>query len=123
MKKNPNIRTFEEHLTKHRGAPGTPGREAFERKAEAFKIGVLIGEARREQGLTQKQLAERAGVSESYISRIENDASAMRLDTLLRIVQTGLGGEITVSMVFAPAAAPKTDKPKAPPVPMAMQRG
>lgn len=123
MKKNPNIGTFEEHLTKHRGALGTPGREAFERKAEAFKIGVLIGEARREQGLTQKQLAERAGVSESYISRIENDASTMRLETLLRVVQTGLGGTVMVSMTFAPVAAQKAAKIKASRVPMAMQRG
>lgn len=123
MKNNPNIRSFEEHLTKHRGAPGTPEREAFNRKAEAFKIGVLIGEARRAYGMTQKQLAEKAGVSESYISRIENDASSMRLDTLMRIVQTGLGGEIIVSMTFAPAAAPKVAKPKAPTAPVVMQRG
>lgn len=119
MKKNPNIRTLEEHLTKYRGAPGTPEREAFERKAEAFRIGVLIGEARRAQGLTQKQLAESAGVSESYISLIENDASGMRIETLLRVVQIGLGGTVAVSLTFAQVPA----KPKAAPLARAMQHG
>ncbi len=48
---------------------------------ETFKIGVLIAEARKKQNLTQQQLAEKIGTTKNYISRIENNASDIRLST------------------------------------------
>ncbi|MFN0036772.1 MAG: helix-turn-helix domain-containing protein [Saprospiraceae bacterium] len=97
MKDNSNITTFEEHLTKKYGHVGTAKRDAFEHGFEAFKLGVLIEEARRNLGLTQQQLADRTGTTKNYISRIEHDASDIRLSTLLRIVQQGLGGKLVLS--------------------------
>jgi len=54
-------------------------------------IGRLIREARIKKRLTQKELAEKSGTTRSYISRIENGHSGIELDTLRKIVETGLG--------------------------------
>lgn len=50
--------------------------------------------------MTQDELAKKCGTSKSYISRIENNASDIRLSTLMRIVQMGLGGQITLTLNF-----------------------
>lgn len=88
---NKNLTSFTDHLDEQYGNPGTPAREAYEAEFETFKLGVMIQELRKEQGLTQKQLAEKCGTTKTYISRIENDASDIRLSTLMKIVHNGLG--------------------------------
>jgi transcriptional regulator with XRE-family HTH domain len=45
-------------------------------------------------GMTQEDLAAKCGTNKSYISRIENDASDIKLSTLIKIIKTGLGGEL-----------------------------
>lgn len=61
MKKkiNKNITTFEEHLNKQYGKRGTKKREKYEQGFEAFKLGVMLEEARKKMGLTQEQLAKK----------------------------------------------------------------
>lgn len=54
-------------------------------------IGRLIREARIKKRLTQEELALKSGTTRSYISRIENGHSGIELDTLRKIVETGLG--------------------------------
>lgn len=99
MKKaNKNITYWDDHLDKKYGKPGTSTREKYEQEFEAFKLGVLIQEARKRQNLTQQQLAERVGTTKNYISRIENNASDIRLSTLMRIIREGLGGHLTLSL-------------------------
>ena len=44
-------------------------------------------ELRKERSMTQEQLADRWGKTKNYISRIENDASDIRLSTLQQIVR------------------------------------
>jgi HTH-type transcriptional regulator / antitoxin HipB len=100
MKKNKNIITFEELLERKYGKRGTPLREEYEQRYEAFKLGVLIEEARKKQNMTQEQLAQKCGTNKSYISRIENDASDIRLSTLMKIVNLGLGGKLRFSVEF-----------------------
>jgi transcriptional regulator with XRE-family HTH domain len=46
------------------------------------EIGSAIREARKEQGLSQRRLARRAGTSQDAISRIERGAEAPTLDRL-----------------------------------------
>ena len=67
-------------------------------QGEAFKIGVLIQEARKRKNLTQEELALKVGTTKNYISRIENNASDIRLSTLMRIIREGLDGH--VSLIF-----------------------
>lgn len=91
---------WEAHLEKKYGKTGTPTRNKYEEEFESFKIGVLIQEARKQRNMTQSELAEKAGTTKNYISRIENDASDIRLTTLMRIVREGLGGHLKLSLDF-----------------------
>jgi len=98
MSKKNKITTFEQHLEKQYGKRGTKKREKFEQGFEAFKLGVMLQELRKEKGLTQEALAEKCGTTKNYISRIENDASDIRLSTLMRIIQEGLGGHLKLTV-------------------------
>ena len=80
------------------GKRGNKKREQWEQGFEAFKLGVLLEEARLKLGMTQEELAKKSGTNKSYISRIENDASDIRLSTLMRIIQDGLGGQLKLSV-------------------------
>jgi DNA-binding XRE family transcriptional regulator len=100
MKKqtNNNLTTFADHLDSQYGKRGTTEREEFEEGFESFKIGVMLQELRKEQGMTQEQLAAKCGTTKTYISRIENDASDIRLTTLMRIVRQGFGKHLKMSI-------------------------
>jgi HTH-type transcriptional regulator/antitoxin HipB len=98
MKKTSNLTSFSDHLDTQYGKKGTPNREIYEQEFEVFKLGVLIQEIREKQHLTQEQLAVKCGTTKSYISRIENNASDIRLSTLMRIIQQGLGGHLNISV-------------------------
>jgi len=100
MKNNKNITKLDDILNKEYGKKGTATRDDLERGFEAFKLGVLIRQAREKANLTQKELAERAETKRTYISRIENDASDIRLSTLLRIIEKGLNGKVNISIDF-----------------------
>ena len=93
-----NLTSWDDHLDNKYGKPGTLSREKYEQEFEAFKIGVLIQEARKKQHLTQEQLAAKVGTTKNYISRIENNASDIRLSTLMRIIREGLGGQLKLSV-------------------------
>ena len=93
-----NLTSFDDHLDQQYGERGTPEREKFEEGFEAFKLGVMIQELRKENGLTQEQLAERCGTTKTYISRIENNASDIRLSTLMRIIREGFGRQLRLSI-------------------------
>ena len=98
MKTEKKITTLNEIIENRVGKPGTPSRDKWEEGFELFKIGVQIEEARRKMGLTQQELADKCGTNKSYISRVENDATDIRLSTLLKIIQQGLGGQLKISL-------------------------
>ncbi|MES2780709.1 MAG: helix-turn-helix transcriptional regulator [Bacteroidota bacterium] len=100
MKSKPKTKivSWDDHLDTKYGKSGSPNREVYEEEFEAFKIGVLIQEARKQKHLTQEELAIRVGTTKNYISRIENDASDIRLSTLMRIVREGLGGQLKLTV-------------------------
>jgi HTH-type transcriptional regulator/antitoxin HipB len=91
---NKKLTSFSEHLDDQYGKPGTAERELYEEEFEAFKLGAMIQELRKKQGLTQEQLATKCVTTKTYISRIENNASDIRLSTLMRIIREGLGGNL-----------------------------
>ena len=95
---NKKLTSFSDHLDTQYGKKGTEKREQYEEEFEAFKLGVMIQELRKEQGLTQEQLAEKCGTTKTYISRIENNASDIRLSTLMRIIRQGLGGSLRLKV-------------------------
>lgn len=93
-----NLTSWDDHLDEKYGKQGTDSRKKYEEDFEAFKVGVLIQEARKKQQMTQQQLATKVGTTKNYISRIENNASDIRLSTLMRIIREGLGGRLTLSV-------------------------
>ena len=98
MKTSENPKNWKEHINNKYGEKGTESREKFEEEFETFRIGVIIQEARKRQKMTQQQLADKVGTTKNYISRIENNASDIRLSTLMRIIREGLGGSLTLSV-------------------------
>ena len=97
-KKKNNLTSFEDHLDRQYGKKGNEVREIYEQEFEAFSLGVMLQELRKEQGLTQEQLAEKCGTTKTYISRIENNASDIRLSTLMRIIREGFGKHLKLSV-------------------------
>jgi len=98
MKTKNKITTFNDHLDYEYGKIGVTARDAYEQEFEAFKLGVMLQELRKKQKMTQEQLAKKCGTTKTYISRIENDASDIRLSTLMRIIQEGLGGHLHLTV-------------------------
>jgi len=98
MKTKNNSLNIEEFKDKHYGKRGTVKREELEKGYESFKLGALLLEARKEKGLTQAQLAEKAGTTKSYISKIENNVKEVRLSTLQKIIERGLDGQLELSV-------------------------
>ena len=92
------ITTFDELLDKKYGKPGAEKREQWEQEFEAFRLGVMLEEARKKLNMTQEELAKKCGTNKAYISRIENDASDIRLSTLMKIIQKGLGGHLKITL-------------------------
>ena len=96
--KDERLKSFDQHLDEKYGKVGTSKRDEFELGYEAFKLGVIIQELRKKQNLTQEQLAQKCNTTKNYISRIENDASDIRLSTLMRIINDGLGGHLKLTV-------------------------
>ncbi len=97
-KQNNKLISFTEHLDAQYGKRGSVEREKYEEEFEAFKIGVMLQELRKESGLTQEQLAKKCGTTKTYISRIEHDASDIRLSTLMRIIRQGFGAHLQLTV-------------------------
>ena len=60
--------------------------------------GAIIRQERIKAGLTQDELAHRAGTTRFYISRFENNKSDIELSTLKRIVESGLGKSLKLQI-------------------------
>ena len=67
------------------GEVGTSERELFEYELQMDLIGKAIKQTRQERNLTQEELGKLIGVQKAQISRLENNASNVTMDTLLRV--------------------------------------
>jgi DNA-binding XRE family transcriptional regulator len=94
LMKSSKLKSFRNHLDEEYGLVGTKSRTAYEEGFEAFKLGVLLQDLRAKEGMTQEELANKCGTTKSYISRIENNASDIRLSTIMRIFREGFGKQI-----------------------------
>ena len=97
MKTN-NPKSINEHFDLKYGKIGTESRVEFEKNAEAFFIAELVKEKRKEANMTQQQLAEKLNVKRTYISKIERAVADIRISTLRRIVEVGLGGTFQINV-------------------------
>ncbi len=93
-----NITNFEDLLIDKYGKKGTVERDKFDADSLAFRLGVMLKEARNEANLTQEQLAEKTGTKKSYISRIERGMSDIQISTYYKLIEMGLGKHLNISI-------------------------
>ena len=97
MKKG-NLKTLELIKEQYYGKKGIAKRDKLDKGYEAFRLGALIHEARLEKGMTQSELAEKCGTNKAFISRVENNIKDVRVSTLQKIIELGLGGQMQLSI-------------------------
>lgn len=77
-------------------------RDGFDEARRAYLIGRAVRERRVALGLTQAELATRAGMTQSALSRLEGGGSVPTIPVLDRLAGA-MGTELTVA--FEPTAA------------------
>lgn len=77
--------SLDEMIDKHIGKVGTEKRDAFEEELRLDILGQTIKKIREEKHLTQAQLGELVGVKKAQISKIENNLTDARFETILRV--------------------------------------
>ena len=100
MKRKKNTKSLDEFIDERYGKKGTSKRNKFDKGFESFKLGFMIQQARLEKGMTQEELAAKCGTNKGYISKIENNIKEVRISTLQKIVELGLGGHLQLSIKF-----------------------
>ncbi len=93
-----NLKTINELFDQKYGKPGTKSRKDFEQRSDAFMVAELIKESRKKANLTQEQLAKKLNINRTYISKIERASSDVRISTLRKIIEIGLGGKLHISV-------------------------
>lgn len=64
---------------------------------ERLRIGQRVAQARKESGITLKQLSDATGINKSTINQIELGKQNATIDTLCKIA-TALGKRITIEL-------------------------
>ncbi len=77
--------SFENIKDEFIGEVGTVKRTLYEQELQMEILGDLIKKVRLERKMTQEELGKLIGVQKAQISRIENNASNVTMDTLLRV--------------------------------------
>lgn len=77
------------------GKVGSPEREEFRKEAYSYCVGQIIYDARKQEKMTQAQLAEKVGTNKSYISRIEKGSIEPGVSIFFRIIDA-LGLKIDI---------------------------
>jgi len=87
MKNTTKIKTYtlDQLKDKHLGKVGTEKRDKYEYELRLDLLGEMIKRTRKERHLTQSELGEMIGVQKSQISRIENNAKNVTIETILRV--------------------------------------
>lgn len=93
-----NVTDFEDLLKVEYGEKGTPTRNKYDADSLAFRLGVMLKEARKDAQVTQEELAERTGTKKSYISRIERGQSDIQISTYYKLIEIGLGKHLNISI-------------------------
>lgn len=82
------------------GKVGSPEREEFRKEAYAYCVGQIIHDARKQEKMTQTELAQKIGINKSYISKIENGTIEPGVGLFLRILDAlGLRFDIVKPMM------------------------
>ena len=74
-------------------------KKEYDAREPEFSIIQAIIDARKNAGMTQKELAEKTGITQGDISRLENGSANPSLKTLQRLAE-GMG--MTLKLEFVP---------------------
>lgn len=77
--------TLDEVKDRYLGKKGTAERDAYENELQLDLIGEAIKQARKKRELTQTQLGELIGVKKGQISKIENNLTGAKFETILKV--------------------------------------
>ena len=77
--------TLDEVKDRYLGKKGTAERDAYENELRLDLIGEAIKQARKKRELTQTQLGELIGVKKAQISKIENNLTDAKFETILKV--------------------------------------
>lgn len=83
--------------------------KSFDAGYDEFRVGVMLREMREHAGITQQELADAIHTKKSVISRLENQASDVRLSTL-RKVASALGKNLVIELAEVPPTARRRQK-------------
>ena len=92
----PSASTFTTYLTQQLENPAL--REEYEALEPEFSIIQAMIDARKASGLTQKELAEKTGIAQADISKLENGSANPSLRTLRRLA-AGMGMQLKLEFV------------------------
>ena len=88
---------LQKYITSRKETDPEFGQE-YDEGYQAFRVGVVLKEARKAAGLTQDDLAARLCTQKSAISRIENHSDDVKLSTLEKFA-AALGKKLEVRLV------------------------
>jgi DNA-binding XRE family transcriptional regulator len=86
MEAKQEIGSVDAILDRDYGKEGTPEREAFRKEAYAYCVGQVILDARKQEHMTQSDLAKKVGTDKTYISRIEKGVIEPGVGMFFRII-------------------------------------
>jgi ribosome-binding protein aMBF1 (putative translation factor) len=72
-------------------------RAAYDRARQAYEIGERVRELREARGLSQKDLAQRMGTTQSVVARLELGGAEPRFETLERVARA-LDSDLVVEL-------------------------
>lgn len=100
MQARNDIGSFDAILDDKYGKIGTPEREEFHREAYAYCMGQMVKEARKQEKMSQSELAARIGTNKTYISRIERGLIEPGIGIFCQIANAlGMRLELVKSMI------------------------
>ena len=67
------------------GEIGTERRTQYEQELQLEVVGELIRKVRLQRNLTQEELGKLVGVQKSQISKIENNTTNVKLETIIKV--------------------------------------
>ncbi len=79
------IFTFDQIKNEFIGEVGTERRTQYERELQFELMGELIRKVRLERNLTQEELGKLIGVQRAQISKLENNATNVTIETILKV--------------------------------------
>ncbi len=81
------VNDLEKHIESIYGDTSSKKRQEFENKFEEYRLGQMFKEIRLQSGLTQQELAIKANMKRSAISRVETSNKNITIATMEKVAK------------------------------------